>query len=273
MWWPRDGSDEWLGRPDGVLATHLLRIMCDTRERSASQCEPVLEVGVWKGAWTQVVLKNVPGVSVDGVDPYPGYAEIGEAALESLRKLGVRDRFRLVSALSDLQPDARYSMVHLDGEHSECALELELQYADEHVVDDGIVVVDDYRNQWFPGVASALFRFLDNSDFRLFAVTGNKAYLARSGYASEYCIKVERTFSGSSELPVWTHWRQWDGESVQYVQSPSVRGQQVLLCGMVRPSAPSRRGRIARDLLPPVLTRALSTARHFTSRSPRAVRH
>ncbi len=257
IWWPRDGSDEWLARVDGMLAVTLLGGLCRQRQLTSSECEPVLEVGVWKGAWTSVILMNLPEVQLDGVDPYPGFESVREHMEARLADLGVNGRFKLSASLTDLADDACFSMIHIDGEHSEKAVETELAYAADHLTDDGIVVVDDFRVSWFPGIASALFRFLGSSDLKMFAASEAKAYLARSPYADAYYEQLERAFAGSDDLPVRTHWRQLEDNDFDYIQWPEVGGQRVLLCGIGNPRSPSGIRRLAWDLLPPIAVRAI----------------
>lgn len=265
FWWPRDGSDEWLGRVDGTIAITLLNeIHCERNQKSLA-CEPVLEIGVWKGAWTSVILMNVPSIQVFGVDPYPNLAWVRDAMRERLSGLGISNRFRLAEALTDLAADAQYSMIHIDGEHSERAVTDDLSFAAEHLMIDGVIVVDDFRHPWFPGIASALFKFLKNNQFTLFAVSENKAYLARTPIADSYYILLQESFAGSKNLPVWTHWQEWDGDQLVYLQSPAVNDQRVLLCGMHAPSERSRIQRLASDLLPPIAVRALLKAKRLKS--------
>jgi hypothetical protein len=204
---------------------------------------------------------NLPELQLQGVDPYPGYESVREHMLVRLMALGVNERFELSVSLAELPDEVNYSMIHIDAEHSEKAVELELAFAADHLADDGIVVVDDFRVSWFPGIASALFRFLGSSELKLFAVSGGKAYLARSPFSDAYYEHLERSFAGSKELPVWTHWRQWEGNDLEYMQLPEVCGQKVLLCGMSEPSSLSRSRRLAWDLLPPVAVRAIQRAK------------
>ena len=260
LWWPIDGSDEWLDRVDGVMAVELLRGMISEQDAHVERERAVLEIGVWKGGWTSAILMNVLDIRCDGVDPYPGGDDIRELLVDRLRALNLLDRFSLVSALADLPGDARYSMVHIDGEHTERSAMKDLAFAIDHPTDDGIVVVDDYRNFWFPGVASALYRFLDDRQMAMFTVTGQKAYLARPSHADRYYEFVRNAVSVSVDLPVWTHWGQWDDRR-RYEQSPDVCGQRVLLCGVDSPR-PKRHVSLY-DLIPPVALRAASKGRRM----------
>jgi hypothetical protein len=265
MWWPKDGSDEWLSRVDGRVALALLTGIRTRRSAAEQPLEPVLEVGVWKGAWSSVVLMNVTGALVQGVDPYPGRPDYRDGVIRRLGALGVGDRFFLADSLADLPPEAIFSMIHLDGEHSERALLEELDYAVNHLTPDGVVIVDDFRHAWFPGVASALFKAVHTGPLRVFAVSGNKAYLALVGQADERYRDLSNHFGGPMGVPVWTHWRQWD-DDVEYIQRPDIAGQRVLICGLHRPAEVGSKGRrLARGLLPPIVYNAASRVRQWLS--------
>ena len=44
-----------------------------------------------------------------------------------------------------------------------------------HLRDGGVIVVDDYRFSWFPGIASAMYGFVADRQWAPFLLTGNKA--------------------------------------------------------------------------------------------------
>ena len=185
-WWPDDGSDEWLARTDGLLAVLLLRHLDTIRADQQHALEPVLEVGVWKGAWTTAILMNTSVGKVIGVDPYPNLAFVRDQVHSRIRSLNLDDRFLLVKSLDEVPEATTFSVIHLDGNHDEAPFESDLLFAAEHIADDGVIIVDDFRHFSFPGVASALYRNLEPCNLRIFAQTEMKAYLARRDAAENY---------------------------------------------------------------------------------------
>lgn len=254
IWWPHDGSDEWLGRTDGLLAVRLLQQMTPDRADPMSRLDPVLEVGVWKGAWTSVVLMNTPSVRLFGVDPYPNLGHVRDLMRSRLTGLGLTPRFDLLETLEQLPSSQRYSMIHLDGEHSERAVTHELEFASTHLAEGGVIVVDDVRNFWFPGIAAALYHNLERLGLRIFATSHSKAYVSTTAHSDRY-YKMAADICTKSALNSWTAYEGW-GDTVPYPNSTVVLDQPVLLIGD-RQTEQSRASRLAHDLLPPAIVRRL----------------
>lgn len=179
FWFPSDGSENMLDRRDAILA----RYFASHWEHNQGFVR-ALEVGVWKGAWTTALLMNCSNYRVDGVDPFLGAASFAKSILKDrIQSLGLRDRFQLYDSCAGLPDERTYSLAHIDGEHSEQAALKDLEFAESVLTSDGVIIVDDINNYWYPGVASAVYQFMARSNFRMFATTGTKAYLARSNIA------------------------------------------------------------------------------------------
>lgn len=229
LWWPDDGSDEWLHPIDGRLAVILLEF---ATKRTTSSEIGFLEIGVYKGAWASVLLKNLDSVRGQGIDPYPGRAGFKEALISRLDQIGVSNRFELFASWEDFSqqqngPD-KLSLIHIDGEHSESAVWADLHLAEKYLADQGILVVDDYRHFWFPGIASAVYRFVYESEFRLIALTENKAYLVRAGFHAEMQEQLRPIIEDEIGMRVWKSWREWDPHR-EFFQSSDVREHSPLL--------------------------------------------
>jgi len=94
----------------------------------------------------------------------------------------------------DLDPEelvrrvGRIRLLSIDGGHTpECALN-DVSIAEKVLVDDGIVIVDDYFNADWPGVSEGIGRYLAVPEARLvpFAVAPNKLLLTTRGAAAAY---------------------------------------------------------------------------------------
>lgn len=226
MWapwyFPTGGSQEWLEERDARLCVHLLqRLLRDNRPPYA------LEFGVWKAAWTSVILANVQTCIPDGIDPYPGLPEVRESALNRLASLGLMHRFSLSSDFNSYHKDRLFDLVHVDGEHSEAAVWKDLHNAYSVLAPLGVIVVDDINNYWHPGIASATYQFCERVDLRLFMTTGTKAYLARSQVARNLSMELQTEIpSLNVGLVAYESW----GEAMgfPYWESGEVMGQTVL---------------------------------------------
>lgn len=186
----------------------------------------LLEFGVWKGGWILSLLAGCPDAVGVGVDPYPGAGEIREGMLASVVDRGLDDRFTLLRHGDDIATEApvgEFDLVHIDGEHSEAAVDAELAFATRYLADDGVVIVDDYRFSWFPGVASALFGFVKDREWAIFLCTENKAYLCRAEHHERWLATVVDLLT-ETELP-WSR-----GLGQRYPESTDVRGFPMALC-------------------------------------------
>ena len=219
---PDDGSEQWLQWTDVALAVHLLE------EQVGGGSGDVLEIGVWKGAWTSSVLASVPTSRVVGVDPYPeGARAVRSMMLERLTGLGLADRFTLVGTTQDVDPGLRFDLIHIDGDHSEESAWGDLDFAFGRLAPGGVIVVDDVSHKWLPGVASATYRFLEHSGLRMFAISRGKAYIADPGTAAVLHGTLQRTLRKVLELRVATTYAELTGHP--YPESPEILGQAVLL--------------------------------------------
>lgn len=272
--WKFDDTTEWLTPIDALCSVNIAnKISQDT-----GKCF-VLEIGVWKAAWTTQVLRTVGSAQVLGVDPYPNASVVRDNALESLRLDRVDDRFTLVPtpqlALEESASfgAAHWDLAHVDGLHTEAAVIQDLNFVYRNLSDSGVVVVDDYRHLHFPGIASALYRFLAESDMAIFLVTEAKAYLTRKsahGSWMEFLSSVLEDF----DIDHWNYYG--EGTSHRYIQKPDVNGfplviaydsnsRQKLLENFVQDgSAPGFKQRVRSGIkrwMPPAMAQGISKRR------------
>ncbi len=254
LFYPRDGSEEWLSKIDAILAVKILQ-RCQS---DADGMVRVLEVGVWKGAWASVVLMNDSRTLVSGVDPYPfeGAEDVRRFMLDRLSGLGVGGRFTLFASFDELL-DQKFDVIHVDGNHEERFVEADLRRAGELLSEQGVLVVDDISNMRFPGVASAFFRFLESSGLRMFLSSGNKGYVAAPSTAARLHREFLNDLMDDPEIVVQRHWSDGVAEEYGLVQPTSVLGQDVLLARMDRtkkvvPEAPLLK-RAVRQIAPPIV--------------------
>ncbi len=222
FFFPVDGSTEWLQRADALIAVKLL-------QRASEMNRPrVLEIGVWKGGWTSVVLGNVAGATVVGIDPYPeGARPVRALMLKRLELLGLEERFSLHEHLDGLNQSSRFDLIHIDGNHSEASAWEDLRRAHALLDEDGVIVVDDISHKWLPGVASATFRYCGESDLRMFMLTKAKGYLARRETAAHLYRAFWDDRGSIADLRIFQSFQEMVGHP--YLESSEVLGQPVLL--------------------------------------------
>jgi predicted O-methyltransferase YrrM len=224
MWFPNDGSEEWLNKADAELAIKIL----SAKIGESSVCE----IGVWKGAWTSVILKNIPNSKVIGIDPYPNCGSEKITMLNRIKKLGLESKFSLVEQIIDLPVSVKFDLVHLDGLHTEEQVTSDLELISKRLFKDGIIVVDDFVSPWFPGVQSALYRFIHNSDYRIFLVSMQKAYVTRNDNANRMWNTMKELNESLEYSQLWENWAE-AYPAHRYVQKTDILGQPVLISSPV----------------------------------------
>jgi hypothetical protein len=196
-------------------------------------------VGVYKGAFVQTVLMNNASSHVTGIDPYPGGNEVRQEMLRGLSGRDLTDRFALLEEWRASPETARFDVMHIDGEHSEVALRHDFEEASKRIADDGMIIVDDVRHGWFPGVTAATFRFLEQSEFCLLADSGQKFYLVREPFLEKARASFIATYQ--KHLAIYHSLSDFN-LNARYVQLPDVGGNPVLLVREKSPPSSSKKG-------------------------------
>jgi len=259
-YFPDHHTAVWLDRTDARLCAEILR-------RCGNARPAVLEVGVFRGAWSATMAMNVPTATVLGIDPYPNTPVLQDAKREAdalLTSLGLLGRVRVVpdwaTALSLPDRPERFDLVHVDGFHAEAETETDLRHAAEVMSDNGVIAVDDYCTPQFPGTASAVYRSLEPLRLRAFLATPNKMFLCRPEAHGGWLSSMSAYLSAAG-LQRWSPLETTSYGSLEGVSLvPSVLGSEVVVCVGEAPSAPapvSAARRLMRDWAPPALRRAV----------------
>ena len=92
-----------------------------------------------------------------------------------------------VSAQQVIDAGGKVRLFSVDGGHTtECALN-DLRLAEACLVEGGVIILDDFFNEYWPEVCVATFEYLSGpSALKPFAVTPNKLYLASPDWAQTY---------------------------------------------------------------------------------------
>ena len=86
-----------------------------------------------------------------------------------------------------LQFDRPLRFLHVDGSHEHGAVLKDLTTFSTKMVDGGVIAMDDYNDQEYPGVTSGTLQFLfENTDWVLFAIGQNKAYICQKEHYARY---------------------------------------------------------------------------------------
>jgi hypothetical protein len=90
----------------------------------------------------------------------------------------------------DIEFENNLRFLHIDGCHEHSAVLSDLMLFSNKMKDDGVIAIDDFQDQEFPGVNSAAFEFslskANYKNWRVFAIGDNKAYMCQKKYAQQY---------------------------------------------------------------------------------------
>jgi hypothetical protein len=190
--------------------------------------------------------------------------------------------------VADRVPDKSCRFAHIDASHLYEHVNADIEAVRDILLPDGVVVLDDFRAEHCPGVAAATWGAIPTFDLRPICITGTKFYgtwgdpeplrdallewLAGrddmwhevqqvAGYG---LIRITGQKATEPKQPV----SKYAGEKPEPVAeapkpAPAPKPTPAPRAATVGPAKrrPSRARRIAKDLLPPIVTRAIVKAR------------
>lgn len=224
-----DSFTELLPVTDALVSVEMARMIA-----SSDSCGVLIaEIGVLQGGWILTMLGNMPESTGIGVDPYPENPGMAAEVIARAAEMGMADRFTLFRSTSDFC-DTRCLdgghltanlLIHIDGEHSEEAVDKDLSHAIQHAGSESVFVIDDFWNASFPGVMSATLRQVLDGKLRPFLTTRNKLYCVLpedSESRVDYAIGTLKKIG----LPVVPEWLPESGESLSYRRASTIGGWQ-----------------------------------------------
>lgn len=158
------------------------------------------EIGVHRGKLFFVLyLTSAADEVCVAIDPFS--PQVKKAFLKQAQKWGA-SALRLINDYSrNVTPEhlsdicGRVRLFSVDGSHTESDTLVDLRLARAVLTEEGIIVLDDCFNQYWPDVSSALSKFLQEQiSIVPFAVTPNKVFLCNRGMKTHYTRFFESTF-------------------------------------------------------------------------------
>lgn len=283
---PPSSIDEvpgWFWKADQELFSWLL-----DRQTATGTTGDLLELGVYLGRSAIHIGGHLqPGESFTVCDLFDSEAPDGQNSAEmamSYRKTLTRRAFEAnylsfhdslptmiqapTSALADGRiPDGSCRFVHIDASHLYEHVAGDIQVARKALTEDGLVVLDDYRAEHTPGVSAAVWEAVFRYGLKPVCLTPEKFYgtwgdadavldqlLARDWKGEGFRIDQEH-LAGRV-----VHRLAWDDVPVRAAApepAPAPTATPSAAAPVVRRPQRSATRRLALDLLPPVLTRAV----------------
>lgn len=118
-----------------------------------------------------------------------------ESASEVIERYGnntniewrIQDLYKLKT--EDIQFNKKIKFLHIDSCHQHTTVLKDLNNFSVHMLDNGIISLDDFNDPNYPGVNTAVSEFIlsdTGKDWRIFAIGNNKAYLCKKDYFDFY---------------------------------------------------------------------------------------
>lgn len=227
-YYPQGDTREFL--PD--LDVHILRDLSEVLSGSGGRWQRALgflEVGVWKGGWSISALMNFPNSAVIGIDPYPGAEIIRVELLRRVKEMELSSRFHLFPDWKEIPENQEFDIIHIDGLHTETAVETDLNNASARLASGGVIIVDDYNHRYFPGIWNVLSRFLSRGEFSMFLGSRQKAYLCRVQNHEDFRRTFLNLREGSQPYRLERYFGEVDALDEQWAQLPTVNGLPTLI--------------------------------------------
>jgi hypothetical protein len=179
----------------------------------------LLEIGVFQGAFMNTFLLNSHPWSAIGIDPYPGHPETRDYFFESASKLGLDEKIILFDNfdLLDSSEPALFGLIHIDGEHSETGVTNDLERSIKYLSPEGILVIDDIFHTAFPGISSAVYKFIHSNSISPFLISGDKMWLCFPNNFEKYS-EITRNILNDRCIDFNIHYKDF------YDQSNSIAG-------------------------------------------------
>lgn len=165
---------------------------------------PLLEIGTLFGVFSPALIRMFRGIGefrtltvvdpLEGTQIQPGTAGGGDPtgtpvtydiAQRNMIELGLQpDEFRMIKgystdpAVQQQAADQEYSVIIIDGDHSEDGVHRDLWWTQEIAAPGAIIVMDDFGDPKWAGIDRALRRYLDEGGaFELIGSAATSAYL------------------------------------------------------------------------------------------------
>jgi hypothetical protein len=215
--WNWEEINEWLPIYDAVYS-HML---------APSNCS-VLEIGTWKGGWVISMAENDRSRKVTCVDPYPNLEIVRDSFLNTanVRAQNQVRHFETLNEVLDLD-FVSFDVIHLDGEHSQQAVEDDFKKTAPLLTPEGLYIIDDIFYHSFPGVTAAAFQHIDQFELAPFLFSEKKLYLCRKSKYQDYYLKA-KSMLDSIGLE-YEEDQLLTGESSSYLQRNSINGFSILI--------------------------------------------
>jgi hypothetical protein len=221
--------DNHMNRVEGF--SHISAIYVLEHLSLLNETESILEIGVHHGQFFIALnqLSTQKGFAIDVFDnQHMNIDKSGEGNyrkfLQNLDEHDVKHRGKNVIIIEgdSLEPftqqkvhdyNVGFSYISIDGGHTPAHVMNDLSFASKILASNGIVILDDYFNHWWPSVTEGLVHYLNTTPSLVpFATSNNKMWLCRITNRQKFInhmLKIENfgktptSFFGHNILDLW----------------------------------------------------------------------
>ena len=171
----------------------------------------ILEIGTYKGkSGILLTLLAQPTERVRLLDLYADiqyeanldsrdYKKLNQSqTIKNLNRFGSKYELVISNSLEipSLIPGTSHRIIHIDGSHQYEIVRHDLQNALRILSPEGVIILDDYSNFEYPGVARAFWEFYEKDEIGIICATPARIYVAKKQYISNYQLALK-------ELNLW----------------------------------------------------------------------
>jgi len=171
----------------------------------------ILEIGTYKGkSGILLTLCAEPTERVRLLDLYADiqyeanpdsrdYKKLDQSqTIKNLNRFGSKYELVIGNSLElpNLIPGTLHRIIHIDGSHQFEIVRHDLQNALRILSPEGVIILDDYSNFAYPGVARAFWEFYENNEIGIICATPARIYVTKKQYISSYQLALK-------ELSLW----------------------------------------------------------------------
>jgi hypothetical protein len=158
-----------------------------------------VEIGVWKGQFSKILLDVVQPKMLYLIDPWEGDIMSGDKNGDNVVTIDLQKYFieniipefyfldnvkvlKTYSTILKLFPNEYLDWVYIDGDHEYESVKYDLEVSYPKLKQGGVILGHDYTNTMFPSVVKAVDNFCSEKDLKI-------EYVTEDGCPSYFIIK------------------------------------------------------------------------------------
>jgi cephalosporin hydroxylase len=210
---------------DGFCPQYTIQILNLLQNLDFNKNYGIMEIGIHHGqfflALNSLVESNFKSVAIDIFDRQDLNIDnsgcgVKQVFLDNLKKYDRHAGENVIVVEGDstdnfifegVEIPKQYKYISVDGGHTVEHVISDLNLAAQYISNEGLVIVDDYLNHWWPSVTEGLFKYLStNPTLVPVMTTPNKMWLSKLSYNLKYYDEINRfAISNKNKVNLFGH--------------------------------------------------------------------